>query len=154
MKIGRPTDFTPELAAEICVRISDGRSLRSICKASDMPDARTVFRWLAANKDFCQQYVRAREASADAMFEEMLHIADTPKLGKKTKLVDGKKEVMQGDMIEHRRLQVDARKWALARMAPKKYGEKWSGELTGKDGAPLLDAAAVEAYVRNAPDSE
>lgn len=29
-----------------------------------------------------------------------------------------------GDMIEHRRLQIDARKWRLSKMAPKRYGDK------------------------------
>ena len=27
-------------------------------------------------------------------------------------------------MIEHRRLQIDARKWLIGKMAPKKYGDK------------------------------
>ena len=57
-----------------------------------------------------------------------MDIADTPIEGEKTKTIDGpdgkKTEVTTGDMIDHRKLQVDARKWALARMNPKKYGDK------------------------------
>ncbi len=54
----------------------------------------------------------------------MMQIADTPQEGVKTKtLPDGTVETVHGDMIEHRRLQVDTRKWALARMFPKKFGD-------------------------------
>jgi hypothetical protein len=40
-------------------------------------------------------------------------------------------------MIEHRRLQVDARKWIAAKLKPKKYGDKQQTEVTGADGGPL-----------------
>jgi hypothetical protein len=46
-------------------------------------------------------------------------------------------------MIEHRRLQVDARKWMLAKALPKLYGDRIAAELTGKDGAPLKPATDV-----------
>jgi hypothetical protein len=40
-------------------------------------------------------------------------------------------------MIEHRRLQIDARKWILAKALPKIYGDKLTAEVTGKDGGPI-----------------
>ena len=94
-------------------------------------------RWLAQIDAFCQQYMRAREIWADAEFETMMHIADTPQLGEKTKETATGIEVTTGDMIEHRRLQVDTRKWALARMSPRKYGDKVGLEHTGREDAPL-----------------
>lgn len=102
-----------------------------------MPGERTVFQWLAKHPEFAQQYTRAREAWADAEFENLMHIADTPVLGTKTKTTEDGVEHIEGDMIEHRRLQVDTRKWALARMSPKKYGDKITNELTGPNGQPL-----------------
>lgn len=130
---GRPSIFSQELADTICERLAEGESLRAICRDDAMPAMSSVFKWLRENETFSQQYARAREAQADALFDEILHIADTPKEGVKTKtLPDGKTEETTGDMIEHRRLQVDARKWMLARMAPKKYGDKVG--LTGPDG--------------------
>ena len=41
-----------------------------------MPDQRTVYRWLEKDREFCQQYARAREAQADKLFEGCLAIAD------------------------------------------------------------------------------
>jgi len=69
--MARPSDYSPELTAVICARMAEGVSLRSICLADDMPDKATVFRWLAAHKEFRDQYARARECRADAMAEEI-----------------------------------------------------------------------------------
>lgn len=136
---GRPSSFTQEIADQICERIADGESLRSICGEEEMPNKATVFRWLAANQAFSDQYARAREAQADSLFDDILDIADTPMIGEKSKTMpDGKVEMTRGDMIEHRRLQVDARKWMAGKLRPKKYGEKITQEVTGADGAPLV----------------
>lgn len=130
---GRPSEFTQDVADAICERIADGESLRSICLHEAMPGKSTVFQWLAVNADFADQYARAREAQADSLFDEILHIADNPLIGEKTKETsDGKSETTTGDMIEHRRLQVDARKWMAGKLRPKKYGEKL--QHTGADG--------------------
>jgi hypothetical protein len=133
--------FSEELADRICERLADGESLRSICADEEMPDKSTVFRWLAANETFRDQYARAREAQADTLFDEILHIADTPQMGEKTEVSDGKIKVVSGDMIDHRRLQVDARKWMAGKLRPKKYGERL--ELAGDPDAPLIPVLNV-----------
>jgi hypothetical protein len=90
-----------------------------------MPNKATVFRWLAQNSEFSDQYARAREAQADLYVDEMVAIADMPKIGQKTKRSsDGKVETTTFDMTDHRRLQIETRKWVAARMRPKKYGDK------------------------------
>jgi hypothetical protein len=120
--MGRPSTYTEDMATAICAEISAGRSLRSICNDDDMPEQRTVFRWLAAHASFRQQYAVAREAQADAMLEEILEIADD---GKSDKYLDGEgNERTDQDVIARSRLRVDARKWAMSKMAPKKYGDK------------------------------
>jgi hypothetical protein len=137
--IGRPSSYTPELADLICERLADGESLRAICSEDAMPAKSTVFKWLCENPDFSDQYARARETQADSLFDDILTIADTPVIGEKTKThPDGSVEVQTGDMIEHRRLRVDARKWMAGKLAPKKYGEKITQEVTGANGAPLV----------------
>ncbi|ASP92485.1 MULTISPECIES: hypothetical protein [Sinorhizobium] len=123
--MGRPTTFTQAKADAICERLSNGLSLRAICRHKAMPSKTTVFKWLAQNSEFADQYARAREAQADLLVDEMIELADTPKVGKKTKrTADGKLEETTGDMIEHRRLQIETRKWVAARMRPKKYGDR------------------------------
>jgi hypothetical protein len=141
---GRPSDYSEQIAEIICSRIGDGESLRHICANEDMPDRSTVLRWVIANEEFRDQYARAREFQADKLFDEILIIADTPMIGEKTKVMpDGKTETIKGDMIEHRRLQVDARKWMAARLAPKKYGDRVTNELIGDKDNPLVSHHVV-----------
>src|SRR5437899_12406458 len=57
--------------------------------------------------DFRDQYARAREEQADKYFQEIVEIADaaTP------------------ETVNVARLRVDSRKFTVARLAPKKYGD-------------------------------
>ncbi len=75
-KNGRPSDYLPEVAADICSLLADGESLRKVCERPGMPDKATVFRWLAKHDEFRDQYAKATEIRADAIFEEMFDIAD------------------------------------------------------------------------------
>ena len=89
-----------------------------------MPAQSSGFKGLIEHADFAKKYVHARTAQADVLFDEMLHIADTPVVGLKTITKASGVETVEGGTIEHRRLQIDARKWIIARMAPNKYGDK------------------------------
>lgn len=136
---GRPSSFNQQIADTICERLADGESLRTICQSEEMPHRATVFRWLAdeARKDFRDQYARAREAQADLLVDELRDIADTPQLGTKTVSKATGTEITEADMIEHRRLQVDARKWLAGKLAPKKYGDKMDVEHGGSVGVTV-----------------
>ena len=127
--MGRHSEFTQEIADVICERIADGESLRSICKDEDMPNKATVFKWLAAQKEFSDQYARARESQAETMADEILAIADDGV--NDTYLDDDGNERTNHDVIARSRLRVDARKWLASKLAPKKYGEKVQTELSG-----------------------
>lgn len=131
--MARPSSYSVKVADTICERLAEGKSLNSICASDDMPHKATVFRWLSSHDDFRDQYARAREAQADVLFDEILDIANTPIEGTKTKLdKDGEVvEISKGDMIEHRRLQIDARKWMAGKLRPKVYGDKLDVDLTG-----------------------
>lgn len=51
-----------DVSTAICELMAEGQGLREICRDPDMPDRRTVLRWLEANAEFRRQYARAREA--------------------------------------------------------------------------------------------
>jgi hypothetical protein len=105
--MARQSEFTQEKADAICERLADGESLRTICLGDDMPSQPAVFRWLAANDTFRKQYAHARETQADAIFDEILDIADEAT-----------------DDVQRSRLRVDARKWMAGKLKPKVYGDK------------------------------
>jgi len=134
-KRGRPSKYTPELAATICERIADGEPLRSVCRDAVMPDKSTVLRWLGndENAEFRDQYARAREMQADGLFDEALEIADDVS-DDWTEDKDGKK-VFDHEHVQRSRLRVDTRKWAAGKLAPKVYGDKM--QHTGDGGGPI-----------------
>ncbi len=69
------------------------------------------------------------------MADELLDIADD---GTNDWGIDSKgNEKPNIDHIKRSALRVDARKWYLAKLAPKRYGEKVNHEVSGKDGAPV-----------------
>lgn len=127
-KRGRPTIFTQKIADELCAHLAMGESLRTACARKNMPAVKTVFNWFHRYPDFVQQYEKAKQEAADAMAEEILDIADTPLIGEEITIKGyGKKqtvEVSRKEMLGHRRLQIDTRKFLMAKMKPKRYGEK------------------------------
>jgi hypothetical protein len=76
--MARPGEYTPEIGTEICRRIAEGQSVRSIVKDDDMPASSMVYKWLLEpeHKAFSEQCAAARAVQAEAMFEELLEIAD------------------------------------------------------------------------------
>jgi Bacteriophage Sf6, terminase small subunit-like len=54
----------------------------------------------------------------------------------------------EADMIEHRKLQIDSRKWLIGKMAPKKNGDKQQIEHAGPDGGPVTVEALVMASLK------
>jgi hypothetical protein len=150
--MGRPTDYAPEMADAICERLADGESLRAICAGEDMPAKATVFRWLAANAEFRDQYARAREAQAEHYVDEVVEIADENE--GRALLGDGEEAVavvFDSTAVARNRLRVDARKWAAVKLHPKKYGERLA--LAGDPEAPVQVEATVtlepgDAYLR------
>jgi len=124
-KQGRPSTYSDLIAAEICGEISEGKSLRSICKADKMPSCSTVFLWLSKHPEFSEQYARAREEQADAIADECLDIAET-----------------EPD-VQRARLKIDVRKWCASKMKPRKYGDRITQEHTGLGGGPIQNTWVV-----------
>lgn len=136
---GRPSDYTPEIAAIICGRLANGESLREVCADEGFPDKSTVFRWLAARDEFRDQYARAREVQVEHWADEIVEIADdgTNDWIERQNSDGSTYEAVNSDHINRSRLRVDARKWLMSKLAPKKYGDKITQEVTGAGGGPV-----------------
>jgi hypothetical protein len=148
-KTGRPSKYTPELAAEICERLSTGETMRQICRDEHMPHWTQVYEWLSRDDSLSLRVARAREAGYDALAEEALDIADTPRLGAKKVFSSGSEEgedsmtVTEEDMLGHRKLQIETRLKLLACWNPKKYGNKVA--VGGDPGNPVQVEIQSEA---------
>jgi hypothetical protein len=117
----------PKIMALICERMAEGKSLREICEQEGMPAKTNVLKWLDADESgvLRDQYARGRQALADFYADEIVTIADTAE------------DPQKG------RLQVDARKWVVSKLFPKRYGDKVEHEHAGANGGPILIATGV-----------
>ncbi len=106
-KMGRPSKYTVELAANICLRIADGESLKKITDEEGMPSRVTVHQWLIDDREFLNKYEAAKALQADVYADEMDDIAHN-------ELID----------TQRARLIIDTRKWVASKLKPKRYGDK------------------------------
>lgn len=156
--MSRPSDYTPEIETQICDLIADGKSLREICRAEEMPSRETVYAWMGKNLAFADRYARAVEDRAEKLAEEILEISDNDSgdFGfKKVRNEDGESaEVfIDKDNIQRAKLKVDSRKWIASKLFPKKYGDKVTAEHTGEGGKPIEFAVKVTLVRPNGPAS-
>lgn len=122
--VGRPTKYTKKLADQICEQLAMGRSMRSVAEDKSMPAMSTLFKWLREKPAFSQQYTRAKEESADAMAEELLDISDNGSNDwMERHYKDDTVWVTNGEALQRSKLRVDTRKFLMAKMKPKRYGD-------------------------------
>lgn len=131
---GRPTKYSEKLSEDICVRLAEGESLRSICSDSGMPDKSTVLRWVVTPEHpFCDQYMIAREAAGYSHADTVTDVAD---------------DLRTDEKADPQRLRVAMMgyQWAAERMAPKKHSPKHIMEHSGPNGGPV-EVKAIERKV-------
>lgn len=115
--MARPTKYTKELATDICARIAEGESVRSIAKDPEMPMASTIHLWVLEDREgFSEQYAEAKQIGAEVESEEMDEIAK------------------EHEDIQRAKLIIDTKKWNLSKKMPKRFGDKM--DLTS-DHKPL-----------------
>ena len=120
-----------EIFNQICDRISKGESLRGILKDSK-PICRDTFNeWIKKDKEKSDQYARAKEDMADAKFESIEQdYLEEPQRD----LITGK---IDSGWVQLQRLKIDAKKWELGKLNPKKYSDSIRNEISGLDGKPI-----------------
>ena len=133
MPAGRPSSYTPEIAALICDLIVQGKSVRKICSLESMPCITTVMDWLRDKPQFTAQYTRAKELQAEGFADELMDIADDDSGD-----VTGELQIPNSVAVQRSKLRYEARKWVVSRLLAKKYGDKVQQEITGADGGALI----------------
>lgn len=126
--VGRPTDYTPELAALICEDIENiPRGIDYICEQNNTyPHGRTVRRWLQNIPEFRPLYARAKQLQAQKMADEMLDVAYNDKKDWKV-IYDSngvEKTVFVPEAVNRAKLKVDTLKWQTEILDANVYGSK------------------------------
>ena len=123
--------------AHIIEKMCEGHSLSAIMRADIdliLPSQSTVYDWLRPgtkyhDADFAEKYAYASTSRAEILFDQILEIADDRS---KDYIIteDGKKK-FDSEHWQRSKLKIEARKWHLSKVMPKKYGEKSTTVIEG-----------------------
>src|SRR3954470_5518267 len=95
--------YTSALADTICERLSEGESLRSICRDPGMPTEGAVRAWARENRDgFASRYRLARELQLEFWADQIVEIADA-----------------SASDPRDRQVRIDTRKWLMSKLGPR-----------------------------------
>lgn len=156
------------VTAHICAELQKGRSLENICTTDEgMPTVAGFLKWVNTEPEVSKDYARAREIGYLMLADEIVALSDKTHEWVTVQELDPdgnpvfdeagepvlKKVLMplSNDVIAHKRVQIDTRKWMLSKMLPKIYGDKLTQEHTGANGGPIA-MAAVD--LKNLSDEE
>lgn len=129
---------------EVIARMCEGEGVRNILKdlrneGFEHANFYMFFKMLREHDKLAELYAHATDIRADIFFEKMIDTAETTEIGEVITDSDEKgRTIVTKDMTEHRRLKVDTYKFVVARLAPKKYGDKQSVEQTVHIEQPLF----------------
>jgi hypothetical protein len=157
------------VSAQICEELKKGRSLDAICKVEGMPSVSTFLEWVEKDDPagITADYAHAREIGYALLADEIVALSDKTHEWVTVQKLDPQGDPMfdekgepllkqmlmplNSDVIAHKRVQIDTRKWMLSKMLPKVYGDKITQEHTGSNGGPIA-LAAVD--LKNLSDDE
>jgi hypothetical protein len=131
LKAGAPEAQPAAWLDNLCAWLSEGKPMREFCRQPGRPSNRTIYDKMLADPEVASRVAGARDVGYDMMAEECLDIANTQLLGRRTKRSDDGFEIVEEDVLGHRKLQIETRLKLLACWNPKKYGNKQEVEHKG-----------------------
>jgi hypothetical protein len=136
--MGRKSTYTPEMADEICVWLSQGKTLAEFCAQNGKPGYSTVYAWLDDFPEFARNYARARDTGHDVIAEECIKIADEMPPPTPHGSTDS-------GYVQWQKNRIWTRTQLLAKWNPKKYGEvkRSAMEVSGPNGGPIQTIGTI-----------
>lgn len=143
-KVGAPSTYTEDIAVELCAHIAEGMTLRQVCRLETMPNAQTVYDWLSKHREFSDLFARASQIKLMGLADDILDIADDSRNDWIERELKGGSSVLVPDneVVNRSRLRVETRRWLLAKLMPKVYGEKVTLDINDKHAVTLQAARA------------
>jgi Bacteriophage Sf6, terminase small subunit-like len=122
---GQISVYSQELAAEICRRVSNGETLREVCRTPGMPPESTVRWWYSHNLEgFAALYAQARQSQVEAWADELVAISQE-----------------RDSEPNDRRVRIDTKRWLMSKLVPKKFGDRIVH--AGDQDAPIQHVVGV-----------
>lgn len=124
---------------------AEGHTAAQCVRALGYGNPNLLYDWARDDHAFGEMYARAKEVQADRFAEELIEIAD-----------DGSNDWMEREIaagvvvtvpdhehINRSKLRVDTRKFLMAKMAPRKYGEQQIHKHEGAISLELLITSSL-----------
>jgi len=109
-RVGRPTAYSDEIAAEICEAVAEGLALyKAANERPHWPDRATIYRWADERPEFRERFARARELKAHLFVDEMPEIAADA--------------IPTNEHIRLAELRIKTRQWVAPMLARNIYGQ-------------------------------
>jgi hypothetical protein len=161
--------LTTELAAEICHRVTLGHTLHDI-QTNKIASSASISRWLNRTgklyDDFRRRYARARQGSAEAIYEAIQAIERRALLPRWIPVLDDDGNQVLDDKGKPTtelnpkyvdpstaRVVIDSMKWRASKMNPKQYGERREIEHKGRIEHQPVSADAPDWLQKAIEDS-
>jgi hypothetical protein len=124
--------LTAEQRSIVLQALESGASLRTAAAQADIGSEATIRRLVANDPHFAAQYTRARDQGLDALADQVIAIADDQTLD-----------------ANSRRVMMDARRWYLSKLAPKRYGDRSEHLISVTHQVEMLPTQELERLVAN-----
>ena len=124
-----------EVWPKIIEKIASGRSLADALREPGMPSYASAKLILRENPELRQLYEQAKKDRSDALADELMDLADAP-------MPEHLQGAERGAWVQHRRLQIDVRKWIAARLHAAAWGDRMDVSVTNTQ---ISITAALEA---------
>jgi hypothetical protein len=130
----RKLTYTEALGAKICATIAAGRSVRAACTEHAVP-RRTFTDWTGKYSAFAEAVEAAKAEGIEALRDQIETLADQ---AQGIALAGG---TNANALVNALRVEIDTKKWLLARLAPGQFGDRVTSEITGAGGKDLIPPA-------------
>jgi hypothetical protein len=145
MPPGRPSiPFNPELATEICDRLScSDKALSEVLDELGNPISEWMFyKWQRENEDFAKESAHARDSQGFYLADKAIIESRTSRIGQVSKVGPKGEEITVSDNVERSKLIVQTY-FKRAGQLNKALSEKIQAEHTGPDGGAIQIVSTI-----------
>lgn len=130
--------YDPEVAKELCERVSLGETVASVCRSPGFPPRWAIYHWRKTHPEFAEAFDLAKDIGYDAIADEVVEIAedgqkdwtDRPARG------GGTYRAVDNEALGRSKLRVETRLKLLAVWSPR-YRPQSGLQLSSPDGGPI-----------------
>lgn len=125
--------YSIEVVDKICQEIETSeKGLNQILNKPEYPTVSSFMRWLQdeSKPEVRELYARAKRMQAEFIADQLIMIADDS--SNDYDYTDDGRVVENREFVNRSKLRVDTRKWLLAKLNPKKYGDRVETEHSGE----------------------